>query len=59
MGTKFEDVNGDKERGPGVEPGIEGIEIILKDEAGDIVAITTTDGVGEYFFDNIPEGNYE
>ncbi len=41
------------------ENGIEGILVSLYDEAGDLIAIVTTDANGNYSFDDLPAGNYE
>lgn len=41
------------------EMGIQGIEIGLVDEAGNIIATTTTDPNGNYLFTEVPAGKYK
>ena len=50
-----ENANGIQDPG---ETGIPNITVTLKDETGEIVAITTTDDLGKYLFVNLPSGNY-
>ena len=47
--TVFADANGDGIQDPG-EPGIEGVTVLLYDQAGFFLEATTTDENGEYFF---------
>jgi len=35
-----------------------GVPIVLYDSNGNIVASTTTDGMGNYYFDGLPDGSY-
>jgi large repetitive protein len=56
-GTVYEDVNGLGSRDPG-EPGIAGVTVELLDNAGNVVATTTTDANGDYLFDNLPGATY-
>ncbi|WP_175489232.1 SdrD B-like domain-containing protein, partial [Neolewinella agarilytica] len=64
--TVFEDTNNNAEQDPG-EEGVEGVEVTLyedTDMSGDfspgdmVVATTTTDMNGDYFFDGLPAGDY-
>jgi hypothetical protein len=57
-GTKFEDVNGDGAQNPG-EAGIAGWSIQLKDNSGSLIAETTTDGSGEYYFVSLAPATYQ
>ena len=56
-GMKWLDENGNGELDPG-EPGIEGWEIFLVDAAGNIVRSTKTNLHGDYWFVDVPEGEY-
>ncbi len=40
------------------EPGVSGVTVHLKDNAGNIVATTQTNGNGNYLFSNLTPGNY-
>ncbi|UTH02215.1 carboxypeptidase regulatory-like domain-containing protein [Macrococcoides canis] len=41
------------------EPGIPGVKVTLKDENGNVIRTTTTDGNGKYIFEDVPNGRYE
>ena len=58
-GTVHADANGDCVFDPadGDLP-LEGVELVLLDQAGDEVARTTTDANGDYSFDGLPPGTY-
>lgn len=53
----WEDINRNGTQEPG-EPGIPGITVHLLDDAGNVVATTTTDATGLYLFDNLVPGTY-
>lgn len=53
----WEDVDGDGIQDPG-EPGIPGVEVVLYNESGNPVAVTTTDNNGFYTFENRGVGTY-
>ena len=38
----------------GLEPGIEGVTVTLRDAHGNVVATTTTDADGQYAFTDVP-----
>ncbi len=40
------------------EPGVAGLTVTLKDNAGAVVAATVSDSYGNYLFDNLTPGNY-
>ena len=40
------------------EMGIPGVEVILKDGSGTVIATAVTDQDGQYLFDDLPAGNY-
>lgn len=52
----FEDMDGDGAYDPG-EPGIGNVTVTLRDQNGNVVATTTTDGAGNYRF-TVPAGTY-
>ncbi|RMG54839.1 MAG: hypothetical protein D6723_04090, partial [Acidobacteria bacterium] len=52
-GMKFHDLDGDGVKDPG-EPGLQGWTIQLADAQGNVVATTTTDAQGNYWFMNVP-----
>jgi hypothetical protein len=54
----WQDLNRDGVQDPG-EPGIQGVELVLKDMNGDTVATTTTDGAGRYTFNGLCAGEYQ
>ncbi len=56
-GTVFLDSNGNNMQDDG-EIGLEGIIVLLYDMDGNIVAQTITDSNGDYFFFDVPEGQY-
>ncbi len=41
------------------ETGVQGVTVTLLDAAGNVYAITTTDGSGKYLFSNLPAGDYK
>ncbi len=43
---------------PPTDPGIAGVTIELLNSGGSVIATTTTDAKGDYFFDNLPAGTY-
>lgn len=51
------DANGNGEQDEGPDAGISGVVVNLLDENGEIIATTTTDGDGYYFFNVVP-GTY-
>jgi protocatechuate 3,4-dioxygenase beta subunit len=53
----FEDANNNGVRDAG-EPGIPGATVTLLDAGGNPITATTTDGTGNYRFDNLPPGTY-
>jgi protocatechuate 3,4-dioxygenase beta subunit len=58
LGNKvWYDNNGDGVQDAG-ELGVAGITVALKDEAGAIIATTTTDALGNYVFNNLDAGSY-
>jgi SdrD B-like domain/Secretion system C-terminal sorting domain len=52
------DIDGDGLRDAG-EPGIAGVTVTLYDNAGAVLAVTTTDANGNYLFDNLVAGTYQ
>jgi protocatechuate 3,4-dioxygenase beta subunit len=56
-GNIYADWNGNANFDDG-EPGLEGILVTLRNEAGDIISTTTTLADGSYQFNNLPDGNY-
>jgi hypothetical protein len=56
-GLKFNDIDGDGVKDAG-EPGLPGWTIRLIDEAGNVIAETTTDQNGEYGFGSLGAGTY-
>ncbi len=50
-----QDGNGVQDAG---EPGIAGVEVLLLDTDGNVIATTVTDANGEYVFENLPEGDF-
>ena len=56
-GTVYRDDsrNGDQD---GTEPGYSGVTVQLLDASGNVVATTTTDANGTYFFSKLPDGTY-
>jgi protocatechuate 3,4-dioxygenase beta subunit len=40
------------------EPGVAGVTVTLRDNAGNVIATTVTDSYGNYLFDNLNPGNY-
>jgi len=61
-GFKFEDINGNSVYEPGMGDGpLPGVDIFLHgvlDAGGTLDRMTTTDAQGEYWFPNIPAGDY-
>ena len=55
--TVWLDENGDGVQGAD-EAGIAGVEVQLMDDAGNVVATTTTDADGNYVFENLAPGDY-
>ena len=53
----WQDLDRDGIQDPG-EPGIQGVELVLKDAQGETVALTTTDGTGSYSFEGLCAGEY-
>jgi serine-aspartate repeat-containing protein C/D/E len=51
------DTTGDCDTNPNT-PGIAGVVMHLVDSSGRVLRTTTTDQNGDYFFDNLPAGNY-
>lgn len=51
------DINNDGKQDIG-EPGIAGVTVSLLDNTGKVIASVTTDALGNYFFGNLPNGNY-
>jgi hypothetical protein len=54
----WEDLNHDGVQDPD-EPGIAGVTVRLLDGSGNLLATTTTDGIGAYLFPNRPAGAYQ
>jgi len=50
-----EDLDGEQDSG---EPGVSGVEVTLRNGAGDVVATTTTNGNGWYRFSDLFPGDY-
>ena len=59
VGNVFTDTNGDNTEfaDVGFEPGINGLTVVAKDLAGNIVATTTTFGNGNYELTGVPAGD--
>ncbi len=57
-GTVFNDLDGDGMQEPGEGP-IAGVTVSLMDCNGVVIATTTTDNNGNYFFADIKRGNYQ
>ncbi len=55
--TVWSDPDGDGSRGPG-EPAIPDVTVELLDDAGAVLATTTTDPDGSYLFDSLPAATY-
>jgi hypothetical protein len=53
----WEDLNGNGIQDTG-EPGIAGVQMILKDSGNNVIATTTTDSSGHYFFMGLCPGTY-
>lgn len=53
----WKDDNGNGIQDPG-EVGVAGVTLVLLDAAGNVVATTTTDALGNYKFSNLKPGNY-
>ncbi|MBL7727121.1 MAG: carboxypeptidase regulatory-like domain-containing protein, partial [Dinghuibacter sp.] len=53
----WKDDDGDGVQDPG-EVGVAGVTLVLLDAAGNVVATTTTDALGNYKFSNLKPGNY-
>ena len=56
-GFKWDDLNGNGIRDPG-EPGLSGWTIGIGNDTIPYYATTTTDGTGNYSFENVPKGIY-
>ena len=56
--TVWKDVNGNGIQDAG-EEGVEGVEVILTDCMGNVLATQTTDANGFYFFNNLIPGDYQ
>ena len=54
----FNDVNNDGVQDPSETAGISGVTLTLRDQAGTVVATTTTNAAGTYQFTNVIPGNY-
>lgn len=52
------DANSDGVQDEGEEP-LEGVTVELRSPAGEVIATTTTDERGRYFFDELPAGEYQ
>ncbi len=53
----WRDVNGNGVQDAG-EPGIAGVEIVLRGSDSTVLAVTTSDASGAYSFENVPYGSY-
>lgn len=54
----FNDVNNNGVQDPGETTGISGVTLTLRNQAGTVVATTTTNASGNYQFPNVTPGNY-
>ena len=54
----FNDVNNNGVQDPGETTGISGVTLTLRNQAGTVVATTTTNASGNYQFTNVTPGNY-
>ncbi|MEM1179709.1 MAG: SdrD B-like domain-containing protein [Acidobacteriota bacterium] len=57
-GNVFEDLDRDGADDGVGEPGFAGVTVELRDASGNVLARTTTDGAGDYRFDDLPPGDY-
>ena len=57
QGVVYEDVDGDGERDPR-EPGMGGVQIVLRESSGPIVTTTVTESDGSYRFEALSAGYY-
>jgi uncharacterized repeat protein (TIGR01451 family) len=57
-GFVFGDVNGNDVPDPGIDPGLSGVTLTLKDSSGAAVGSTTTAPNGEFTFTNLDTGDY-
>ena len=56
-GRIFDDEDADGVEDPG-ESGLAGVTVALLDDAGNVLATTTTDANGDYVFPDLPSGSY-
>ncbi len=54
----FNDVNNNGVQDPGETTGVGGVTVTLRNQAGAVVATTTTNPAGNYQFPNVTPGNY-
>ena len=54
----YSDLNGNGVQDPGETVGVGGVTLTLRNQAGTVVATTTTNAAGAYQFANITPGNY-
>ena len=54
----FNDLNSNGVQDPGETVGVGGVTLTLRDQAGTVVATTTTNAAGNYQFPNVTPGNY-
>jgi uncharacterized repeat protein (TIGR01451 family) len=57
-GFVFGDVNGNDVPDPGIDPGLSGVTLTLKDASGAALGTTTTAPTGEFTFSNLATGDY-
>src|SRR5690242_5243325 len=57
-GFVFNDLNGNDVPDPGIDPGLSGVTLTLRDAQGTALGTTTTDPNGEFGFSNLTTGQY-
>src|SRR5947209_15698097 len=57
-GFVFNDVNGNDVPDPGIDPGLSGVTLTLRDAQGTALGTTMTGSNGEFGFSNLATGEY-